>query len=94
MQDNNDQTSQHRFTGGKDSGHRRGSSAPFRGLEEEFDDRVTGVRSILQTQENPLIIPCIRENANQNMDQTSFAKPQSDEGIQFNDQEKYLEKLR
>jgi len=69
MQDNNGQTRQHRFTCGKSFGKTRGSSPPFQELEEGFDNWVRKLRSILQTQENPLIIPCMREKANQKRDQ-------------------------
>jgi hypothetical protein len=65
MEDNNGQTRQHRFTCGKAFGETRGSYPPFQELEEGFDDWVRELRSILQTQENPLAIPCIREKANQ-----------------------------
>ncbi len=94
MQDNNGQTRQHRFSSGKEFGHRRGSSPPFRELEGGFDDWVRELRTILQTQENPLTIPCSRKKASQKTDLKSVAEPQSDEGTPFNVKEECLEEHR
>jgi hypothetical protein len=46
-----------------------GTSLPFQELEEGFDDWVRELQSILQPQENPLTIPCIRKKANQKRNQ-------------------------
>jgi hypothetical protein len=61
MQDKNDHTRNHRFTCGKVSGDTGGSSPSFQELEEGCDQWVTELRSILQTQENALTVPCVRQ---------------------------------
>jgi hypothetical protein len=62
MQDNDSRTKRYRSTGSETFEQRRGSSPPFQEEERRPDYWVGELQAILQNQESPLRIPCLKKN--------------------------------
>jgi hypothetical protein len=87
MHGNSEQKRQHRFTDGKASGNRRGSSPPFQEREEDFADWVRKPLSVLNAEVSPSRAPHGKEQEKQKLD----AAAQSDGSAPSNEN---LEKHR